>query len=800
MYNYLNPQEYNIHRDTMTDITFKEVYDKHYLQKLANITHEDMESIWSKTLTDNIKGEETTIKVQTELIRSLCRYALKNNCENKVSYKYSTKNKDSGRLYANGPSLQNIKRQFRGLLSHSTAIDFDVVNCHPALLLHLCKRHGISCSMLNDYVDKRNDKLIEFCETDDVSKGQAKMLFLKSINAEHKITKKDKKMKIKNQFFLNFDAEMKRIQNALLTIFKDEYKKIKRRASDNINGKLMSRILNIEEGKMLQCACKALNDKEYQVMTLAFDGMMVCTYCSDGTSIDEDTVLQILTTATEDWSLNWDVKEPDLSLEEFADGLRGNDNVVLYAETETELVKDIFKHFYEGKFFKRNGVAYLCINHKWENNIDTIKDHILRTIINCHGYVEKVNKDGDTSFTLLTQCMNSAQNISKILLTLVPENEEFINQIEHRTSHKISFNNGYWDFNQNKFNLYKDNPDYDTMLMIKRDFEYISPDSPIRKEVFEKILHKMFCTTFEDVDNPDYQVMEDFLHQMGRVICGIMSDKIWFNIQGGRDSCKGVYDLIMRNAFGEYIGTFNSSSFELDNKSVADPELKQKFLLKNRYCRMAVAHESGDRWLDGNLIKKVSSGGDSIDARNLFKNIESFQNCCKYAWWANDVPRIKPVDTLKTRWFYQIKSKFVDCPKDEEKLVGVVYYEKDDNIKSTFCNDTSVLNAFCSILFDYYQRKDTYYPQTINNDDDSNTDPIAEARRLFEFEEGCRISYEELNDVYNNNKSSFDSLSHMKRILKQLGCIAKASNSIRYLYNIKRRDEMDEDEDDGDGY
>ena len=798
MYNSSNLKttEYNIHRDTSMSIfqaRCTETYNKFYVGKLSNITQEHMESIWSKTQSDTMKGEDTSIKTQTLLIRNLCRRALKTNYTHHVDYKYSNKNNDSGRLYAIGASLQNVKRQFRGLLSHSTAVDFDVVNCHPVLLLHLCKRHGISCDRLMDYVQNRNDRLNDFCESDDITRSKAKMLFLKSMNSEWKTLKKDKKVKIKNSFFLNFDSELKRIQTALITHYKTEYKKIKRTASENINGKFISRLMNIEEGEMLKIACEAVSQNN-RVMTLAFDGLMVYKYDESGGEIDEESVIYTLEKATSQWGLKWDVKEPDLSLQEFADNLPDSSQAVLYADTETELVKSIYKYYYEHKFFKRNGLAYLLINHKWENNIDTIKDHILRTVINCHGYVEKVNQDGDASYSLLTQCMNSAQNISKILMTLVPENPKFINEVEQRAAHKISFQNGYWDFDKNRFITYKENPDYDTMLMVDRDFEYIPADSAVRKEVFERILNKMFCTTFNDIENPDFQAMEDFLHHMGRVMCGIMSDKIWFNIQGSRDSCKGVYDLLLSNSFGSYIGTFNAASFELDSKSSADPELKQKFLLKNRYCRMAVAHESGERWLDGNLIKKVSSGGDRIDARNLFKNIESFQNCCKYAWWANDVPRVKPVDTLKTRWFYKMKSVFVEYPENQDELVGVKYYKKDDSIKSTFCCDENVMNAFCSILFDYYQRKDTKFPESLNVMDDSNNDPMTEAKRLFEFgDRANKCTNDVLKDVYAGNKESFDSLVHMKRILKQLGGTDFVSNGVRGLVGVRARIIVDSD-------
>ena len=125
----------------MTQIVHVEKYSSEYCKKLANLTHQQMLSVWGDTET-SIKGEITDIKIQTNTIRKLCKNAIKNGFKRNVSYKYSKKNPTSGRLYADGTSLQNIKRQFRGLLSAVSAIDFDVVNCHPCLLLHLCKRHN----------------------------------------------------------------------------------------------------------------------------------------------------------------------------------------------------------------------------------------------------------------------------------------------------------------------------------------------------------------------------------------------------------------------------------------------------------------------------------------------------------------------------------------------------------------------------------------------------------------------------------------------------------------------------------
>jgi len=94
-------------------------------------------------------------------------------------------------------------------------------------------------------------------------------------------------------------------------------------------------------------------------------------------------------------------------------------------------------------------------------------------------------------------------------------------------------------------------------------------------------------------------------------------------------------------------------------------------------------------------------------------------------WLLNDEPRIKPVDTIKTRWSYHMKSQFVDDPETVRKMKGIKYYKRDDDIKEVFCNDPEILNAFCSVVFDYYNRKDTAFPDELRDNDEANNDPVS---------------------------------------------------------------------------
>ncbi len=330
----------------MTELTqnvkYLEKYNRENLEKLVNITHADVEQMWQKTDKD-IKGEYTDIKTQTLAIRKLCSEALKNAGKREVGYKYSKKLKTKGRLYCDCPSLQNIKKSFRGLLSHSTAIDFDAINCHPSLLLNLCVKNNIPCYELTSYCNQRADRIREFCEIDNLTPAEAKAFFISSFNKDTKITKKDAKVNIKNQAFLRYDNEMKLIQSHLIKLYPDEYKNVRRAERNNIGGKFTSRILNIEEGNMLKIASDAVEDK-FTIMTLCFDGMMLEKYDKNGKHLNEETVIEVLNKATEDFGIKWDVKEPDLSLQEFADNLNKETNVMLYADTETDLCKNIFEY------------------------------------------------------------------------------------------------------------------------------------------------------------------------------------------------------------------------------------------------------------------------------------------------------------------------------------------------------------------------------------------------------------------------------------------------------------------------
>jgi hypothetical protein len=74
--------------------------------------------------------------------------------------------------------LFQIRRQIRHTLAKGKFVDIDIENCHPAILLQICQQNKIECKYLKDYVENRSDYLKIIIEKYEVTRDQAKKLFI----------------------------------------------------------------------------------------------------------------------------------------------------------------------------------------------------------------------------------------------------------------------------------------------------------------------------------------------------------------------------------------------------------------------------------------------------------------------------------------------------------------------------------------------------------------------------------------------------------------------------------------------
>lgn len=84
-----------------------------------------------------------------------------------------------GRVYPTGSiSLGAIRRELRHTLVGDKYVDIDIKNAHPSILFQVCQANNIPCPALQDYVMNRDEILAETQEFYQISKQDAKDLWL----------------------------------------------------------------------------------------------------------------------------------------------------------------------------------------------------------------------------------------------------------------------------------------------------------------------------------------------------------------------------------------------------------------------------------------------------------------------------------------------------------------------------------------------------------------------------------------------------------------------------------------------
>lgn len=259
-----------------------EFYERLPLNKLHYLNSLDFSNYKLLDIDSGKKLDER--KKNFEKMKNLCRSFIKANGQIKRLYKFTGDNNwnsdgsGSGRLFSDGCGIQGLPKKIRGFLLRDTTIDIDMVNAHPVILLYLCKKHDLSCQNLENYVLNRDEILLSFEDRD-----TAKKLFLKATNND-KLNKKET-----NQFFKEFDKEMKEIQKIItkFTCYENIVKDVPQNKVYNWRGSAINRILCFYENQILQLIISEFNRRKIEICSPMFDGCLVYGQDIERSIIDE---------------------------------------------------------------------------------------------------------------------------------------------------------------------------------------------------------------------------------------------------------------------------------------------------------------------------------------------------------------------------------------------------------------------------------------------------------------------------------------------------------------------------------
>lgn len=352
----------------------------------------------------NKNGSNEEIQKQYDLLKQYTTEMIKNNYEIKREYSFS-KGSNDGRLFVNHFGIQRLHHKIRGILCDGLYTDFDMINAHPSILLYLCKENNYPCYNLEYYINNRDLCISNLMNDINGDRNDAKRLFLRSMNSERPIKKYlegKKQFNIKDDFFKRLDDEFKQLQKLFLVKY-EEYKNqlIRKGISDNLQGKVLNKILCIYENKILQEGINKLDT--INNMVLMFDGFMLKN--KESNNVNE--IIEILN--NNEYSIKWSKKEHNVCLLDNLEFIStdNNDNVLSgYFDNLHDVGQYMNNTLLKDKLKISSSMLYYADNNLLRCDEKNIKNIICRNIKNQDFWVL-----GPFGYN---KCINNITNITDI--------------------------------------------------------------------------------------------------------------------------------------------------------------------------------------------------------------------------------------------------------------------------------------------------------------------------------------------------------------------------------------------------
>jgi hypothetical protein len=687
--------------NNMSDkFTLKEKYDISNAQKLLHCNIVDEE----------YKGS----------LKKYLKYGKNGSVE--VEYTINEIGRLSARIKAMKPDQTAITqclmwREAKAALCKKHYVDLDMVNAHPVLAEQVFKEQGYDTDILSLY-NKKRDTFFKKLMDKGLTRDQCKILVMRIFyGGSIKVFCNENNFDYQNledSIVIDLQRELKENNKKLLStneLLKYRLEAIKNKGEDyyNLDGTAMSYFLQTLECKCLLVMFNFLKQKGRVVGALIHDGLHLQKgYPKDGEEEDFTELISEIKTELKE-KTGFDI---NLKIKEFMEIEELDDIIVINSDKEGgDYITDKLKNDYvisQERIFMR-------VNNVWTSNEKVIKRGLVKAIGNMNIFMGSDSGDIKPYSTMAKSCNQMLQFVEPT------EDEDFIDKLWTSNLYKLCFKNGYYDFKKGKLVPY--DLDTHTTIKINRDF------NEAEQEYIDLVYQKIFNPIF----NNNKELMDCWLNYIVRGVAGHVEDKNWGVGIGERDCGKGVLVGLLETCFGEYCRSTNSENFLYKNNGT-DSAKALSWLVPFEFKRLLLTNEitrdsQGKFKINGNVLKKLSSGGDKIEARVNHKDEINFKIQARVCMFCNDLPPIEPADTKETSYCFRYPSKFLN--KDDERLGKPLlrpkiiqkendefeyvmdengekvmenvcnFYQKDDDIK-TWCKNPKVLDAFIYILFSHY--------------------------------------------------------------------------------------------------
>lgn len=704
--------------------------------------------------------------------------------------------------------LQSLCREFRQTLCKRNYYDIDIVNCQPTILSQYCRKNNINCIELDEYVKNRETLIKELCDEYGKEKADIKDVFIKIIMGS-KIPFEYQKDKTINAFYnemVNIQIQVAKLNDKYYS-----YAKHRKESHYNINGSTTAYMLQDIEKSLMLSADAFFTKNGFSSDVLIYDGIQVR---NDKQMTDKImTALHKYTRDETGYEVKWAIKEMTEAYDIPQDEL---DNIIIeeidVVENDTHAAdklieklkktKEVIKS--KGRFFLKQPNGHIYKEDKSQKIQDT-NFKLINLITNENFCKEVSTKIGEIKYTPYSKNASGVNNILKVLMPKMEDDDEFNEKMWHSCLGKICFKNGYWNFKDKRFVTW-DEDDKNTNqtfspFCIKKDFpiefNVNEKETPEEKWIMDKVIVPIFV---------DKVQRTFFLQWCSRCLAGDYTDKSWAVGLGNRNCGKGVLTGLFNVSFGEYCRAFNAEELVVCRMGAGDVAKKLGWLIPFEYTRLNISnelktHDDKDRKLklDGNAVKSVASGGDTKTARLNFKDEQQFKCQGSMFLMMNEMLEMQPADALENVVTFNFNSEFKtklteeDIKNNSIKNNPYKIQIADPKIKETIEQNEKYQLAFVKIILRNYIDTKPDIPEEIKelNDDlhDTSDTTIEILKESFEFTKNVNdiMTVGDVNKILNDNCKRV-SKSAFKLAVNRIGIIyGKKDGGQRVYIGIKEK-------------
>ena len=762
-----------------------------------------------------------------------------------------------GRVYpVKSLSLGTIRRELRHTFSHEYKpeyysqcdldckhphlgpemyIDIDVANCHPNIVYQMCEFNQIKTPKLKDYIENRFEHLQEIIKTYNVTRDQAKTLFIRLLYfGKFENWAKDtlKTKEVKPTKFIEEFIEERRIYGDAITRANEEIyievikNKNKRHTKMwNEEATVVSLWCQEIECRILEQMYLYANKKGYikgKICVLCYDGMMIQKEYYKYEILEEFTKLikekfnlnlkyetkemsqyytmpEILNIKKDDEEEEDEDEEDDeeekVKDKEEKDDFKKSDRE-FFKKLQTMSDKDIaiiYHQFNPTKYIYSTILGWFeydknnCLLSYGDKNpsgmlmdiSQQIEKHIIQIRNRMKPNQPSYIKDSKAINQMLKN-VNSSTFIKKCICFL----EELytikdIHKLIDANANLFAFSNKVFDYKELKVRDIKK----DDYISLNTGYEYQKTNKKLRKEV-----RHIFETIFEEKE-----VREYFLINKGVSLFGNKFQSLFIQTGTGGNG-KGTILSLEKNAFGSYYHTTETTFLTSAQKQgQANPTLassrgKRQLIISEPEEDNEFGHQTS---LNASFVKSIS-GGDPIKARTLYK--EPIEFVPQFTPWiqCNDLPNIKKFDKGLQRRIKVIHHplSFVDNPIDPNER------KRDYKLKERVETSIELAREYMLLLIEYailYKDKEIEMTDSIKQSTNKyfgDNNPVKNYIDAFIIRKcNAKVKTMDLLEHYNDNTEQPMFIKEFLKLMRTNGITDYLSMGYRYFKDIEIKED-----------